>query len=317
VASDFTVFLALRLLHGVIGAALGVVTVAIIRDLFAGDAMARRMSTIFLIFMAVPVLAPSLGAVILWFAPWRAIFALLAAMGLVMALWAHARLDETLDPDNVRAISVRMIVSGWAETVRPLHPNLYMTASALVQGTVYGYLASSEQIADLVFGQKQYFPLMFAAIAIGIAISNWSNSRIVERFGARRVSQGALIAFITMAAGQWALAASGRETLALFTALMAVNVGLIGFIGANFGAIAMERFGHMAGAATSFQSFFRAVIATAIGAWIGQQFDGTTVPLARAFLGCGVAAIVMILIAERGRLFTRPGTAPRVPVSPR
>jgi DHA1 family bicyclomycin/chloramphenicol resistance-like MFS transporter len=316
-ATAFPAFLALRLAQGLAGAALGVVSIAIVRDLYAGDAMARRMSTIFLIFMAVPIIAPTLGAAIMWAGGWRSIFHVLAIAALLMAFWAHRRLGETLDPANVRALDVATVASGWAATARPLHPNLYVVGGALVQGALYGYLGSSEQIVDQVFGQKALFPLLFAAVAIGIAFSNWSNSRIVERFGARRVSQSALVVYIAVSALQCAAAVSGRETLGLFTLLMMVNIGLVGFIGSNFGAISMERFGHMAGAASAFQQFARAVLATSIGALIGQSYDGSTVPLAFAFLICGVTALAAVTLAERGKLFTRPGTAPKTPVSPR
>jgi DHA1 family bicyclomycin/chloramphenicol resistance-like MFS transporter len=148
---------------------------------------------------------------------------------------------------------------------------------------------------------------------VGIAAANFSNARIVERFGARRVSQAALFAFLTFAMLQIAAAYSGRETLALFTLLLAFNVGLIGFTGSNFGAIAMEDFGKMAGIASSYQSFARGMIAALAGAWIGQQFDGTTMPLALSFAGAAAIAITLVLWAEHGRLFTRPGTAPKGP----
>src|SRR3546814_7512229 len=95
------------------------------------------------------------------------------------------------------------------------------------------------------------FPLSFAIVAIGIAIANFSNAAIVERFGARRVSQSAVFAFMATSILQIIAALSGAETLWMFTALMMVNVGLVGFIGSNFGSIAMEDFGHMAGVARS------------------------------------------------------------------
>src|SRR5690606_35931328 len=128
-------------------------------------------------------------------------------------------------------------------------------------------------------------------VAVGIAIANFSNAHIVERFGARRVSQTAVFAFMATSIAQIAAAARGRETLTMFTLLMMVNVGLIGFISSNFGSIAMEEFGHMAGVASSYQSFAKMLLAASAGAFIGQQYDGTTLPLAYAFLGCAVSGL--------------------------
>lgn len=308
--NDFPVMLMLRLGHGLAGAALGVVVTAIIRDLFMGDAMARRMSSIMLVFMVVPVIAPTIGAGIVAVANWRAIFVVMAVLGLVMLLWIR-RLPETLDPANVRLLDVRTMASGWLAVTLHRRAAGYMVAAGVMQGALYGYLNSSEQIIGEVFDARAWFPAVFAAVAAGIAAANFSNSRIVERFGARRVSHSALIAFLTFALCQIAASRSGGETLALFTLLLAFNVGLIGFVGANFGAIAMEDFGKMAGVASSYQGFARGLIAALVGAGIGQQFDGTTMPLALAFTAAAATGIALVLWAERGRLFTRPGTAPK------
>ncbi|WP_293698085.1 MULTISPECIES: multidrug effflux MFS transporter [unclassified Sphingopyxis] len=311
-ATSFPMLLALRFGHGLVSAALGVIVVAVIRDLFAGDAMAKRLSLIFLVFMIVPIIAPTIGAGVAALAGWRAIFIVLAVMGLVMIAWLR-RLPETLEPADVRPLDWRTMVSGWATVTRHRRAAGYMIASGMMQGALYGYLNSSEQIIDEVFNAQSWFPLIFACVAVGIAIANFSNAAIVERFGARRVSQTAVFAFMASSIAQIIAALSGAETLWMFTALMMVNVGLIGFIGSNFGSIAMEDFGHMAGVASSYQSFAKTLLAAVVGALIGQQYDGTTLPLAYAFLISAVVGLVLVFWAERGMLFTRPGTAPKTP----
>ena len=311
-ATSFTMLIVLRFVHGLVSAALGVIVVAVIRDLFAGDAMARRLSLIFLVFMIVPIIAPTLGAGVAALAGWRAIFILLAVMSVVMLVWLR-RLPETLDPADVRPLDFRTMAAGWATVTRHRRAAGYMFASGTMQGALYGYLNSSEQIIGEVFDARSLFPLVFACVAIGIAIANFSNAAIVERFGARRVSQSAVFAFMATSILQIVAALSGVETLWMFTLLMMVNVGLIGFIGSNFGSIAMEDFGHMAGVASSYQSFAKTLLAATVGAVIGQQYDGTTLPLAHAFLGCAIVGLALVLWAERGKLFTRPGTAPKSP----
>lgn len=311
-AISFPMLLALRFGHGLVSAALGVIVVAVIRDLFAGDAMAKRLSMIFLVFMIVPAIAPTLGAGITLFASWRAIFIVLAVMGVVMILWLR-RLPETLDPADVRPLDLRTMMAGWATVTRHRRAAGYMIASGMMQGSLYGYLNSSEQIIADIFDARSWFPLVFACVALGIATANFSNAAIVERFGARRVSQSATFAFMVTSILQILVALSGEETLWMFTVLMMVNVGLIGFIGSNFGSVAMEDFGHMAGVASSYQSFAKTLLAATVGALIGQQYDGTTLPLAYAFLISGVVGLTLVFWAERGKLFTRPGTAPKTP----
>ncbi|WP_428632021.1 multidrug effflux MFS transporter [Sphingopyxis sp.] len=311
-ATSFPMLLALRFGHGMVSAALGVIVVAVIRDLFSGDAMAKRLSLIFLVFMIVPIIAPTIGAGVAAIAGWRWIFLVLAVMGVVMILWLR-RLPETLDPADVRPLDWRTMVGGWATVTRHRRAAGYMIASGMMQGALFGYLNSSEQIIAEVFGAQTLFPLIFACVAIGIAIANFSNAAIVERFGARRVSQAAVFAFMATSILQIVAALSGVETLWMFTALMMVNVGLVGFIGSNFGSIAMEDFGHMAGVASSYQSFAKTLLAATVGATIGQQYDGSTLPLAYAFLISAVVGLALVFWAERGKLFTRPGTAPKSP----
>ena len=135
--------------------------------------------------------------------------------------------------------------------------------------------------------------------------TNFVNSRIVERFGARRVSHTALIVYIGASLTQLALASSGRETLWSFVPVMTANMCLIGFIGANFGSLAMQPFARAAGAAASAQAFIRMVLASLLGSLIGQAYDGTARPLAVALLCAGSFAMIMVLFSEQGRLFRR------------
>lgn len=313
-AQSFDMLIAMRMGQGLCGAALGVLVTSIIRDQFAGDAMARRMSTIFLVFMAVPIIAPLVGSAVLIFAGWRSIFDLMAFMALGMLVWVVLRLPETLDPANALPISPRALASAAKSVVGHRSANCYMIAGGISHGALFGYLNSSQQIFDKSFGVPEFFPFGFGIIAIGIACANFTNSRIVERFGARRVSQSALLAFIVLGAAQLLAAWLAPHSLWLFLALITVNMAMIGFVGSNFSSIAMQPFGDIAGSASSFQNFARILFSTAIGASIGQQFSGSTAPVAAGFLCCGLVSLALVLYGERGKLFTRPGTTKHVPM---
>ena len=317
IAPDFEIMLAMRFAHGLLAAAMGVLVVSVIRDQFEGDAMARRMSTIFLIFMIVPIVAPTIGQLVLLFAGWRVIFDLMALMAIAAAIWVYLRLPETLAPENVIPIEPHALARAWKIVVLNRNSAGYMVGAGIVQGALFGYLNSSQQLFDKVFGAADFFTVGFAIIAVGIAVSNFTNSRIVERFGARRVSQTALLTFIALGALQLFAARFTPTSLPIFLLLLTANMAMIGFIGSNFSSIAMTPFGHVAGAASSFQTFVRTVLAASLGAIIGQQFDGTVYPVAFGFLGCGIVALGLVLWCEKGKLFTRPGTTQPLPVNPR
>lgn len=316
-STSFDMLLAMRFCHGLMAAAMGVLVVSVIRDKFEGDAMARRMSTIFLIFMIVPIIAPTIGQFVLLFAGWRTIFDLMAFMALMAAGWVYYRLPETLHPENVIPIEPHALAKAWTKVITNRNAAGYMLGAGIVQGALFGYLNSSPQLFDEVFNAASFFTIGFAIVALGIAASNFTNARIVERFGARRVSQTALISFIILGSLQVAAAEFAPTSLPLFLTLLTANMAMVGFIGSNFSSIAMTPFGDVAGAASSFQSFAKTILAAGIGAAIGQQFDGTVLPVAAGFVVCGLIALGLVLWCEHGKLFTRPGTAPKIPNNPR
>ena len=317
ISPTFEIMLAMRFAHGLLAAAMAVLVISVIRDQFEGDAMARRMSTIFLIFMIVPIIAPTVGQLVLLFAGWRTIFDLIAFMAVAAAVWVYRRLPETLAPENVIPIEPRALAKAWRMVVLNRNAAGYMLGAGIVQGSLFGYLNSSQQMFDKVFDAADFFTIGFAIVAIGIAVSNFTNARIVERFGARRVSHTALITFIVLGALQVLAGELAPKSLPLFLALLTANMAMIGFIGSNFSSIAMTPFGHVAGAASSFQTFVRTVLAASIGAVIGQQFDGRVTPVALGFLVCGLMALMLVLWCEKGKLFTRPGTTQPLPSNPR
>src|SRR3546814_17599584 len=97
------------------------------------------MSLIFLVFMIVPIIAPSIGAGVAALAGWRAIFFVFAAMSLLMIAWLR-RLPETLEPQDVRRLDWRTMIAGWLTVKRHRRAAGYMIASGLMQGGLFGYL---------------------------------------------------------------------------------------------------------------------------------------------------------------------------------
>ncbi|NCP11025.1 MAG: multidrug effflux MFS transporter [Sphingomonadales bacterium] len=314
-STSFPALLGFRFAQGLAAAAMGVVALAVIRDRYSGDRMARLVSLVFIVFMAVPIIAPTLGQMILYVASWRFIFILFVVLSGMVALWVWQRLPETLDPANVIPIRTHEVASTWREVVTNRGALGYVLASGIVMGGLFGYLNSAQQIFADIFDAADIFPYAFAAVAASIAVSNWFNSRIVEKFGARRVSHSALIAFIILSGAQIAAASMAHETLPIFLVLIAANMSMIGFTGSNFGSIAMQPFGRMAGAASSFQQFARTLLAAAIGAVIGQMFDGSVVPMATGFLITGLVALVLVAWSENWQLFKRR-TPPGTPAMP-
>ena len=304
-AWSFDALLGTRAAMGLLAAGLGVLPGAIIRDRFEGDAMARLMSTIFIVFMVVPVLAPSLGQAVLQVAPWRWVFVTVAALGTAVMLWAWLRLPETLAPANRQPLDLKSVAHNLPLTFTTRSAVGYVLGAGLTFGAMFGYINSAQQLVGEHFGAGDMFPIVFGATASTLAVSSFANSRIVERFGARRVSHTALLTFIAVSAAQVAAAFLDGDNIWLFAPLMSANLCLLGFMGANFGSIAMQPFAQTAGAASSAQSFVRMLLGAGIGIAIGQAYDGSARPLALALFVCSGLSLGLVLFSERGRLFRR------------
>jgi DHA1 family bicyclomycin/chloramphenicol resistance-like MFS transporter len=302
---DFTVLLVFRALTGLSCSGLMVLTGAIIRDRYEGDRMARLQSLVSMVFMIVPMAAPSLGQLIMYIAGWRWIFGFMALIGAVVFLWAFLRLPETLRPEYRQEIRARVIAANMRAVLGTRTAIGYVLGMALIQAALFGYINSSQQLVAEHFRAGDAFPLIFGGMALVMAFSSLINSRIVMLFGARRVSQSALIAYMLLGGLQLWLATREHQTLWQFAPVMTANLCMMAFIGSNFQAIALQPFARTAGAAASVQAFFRLAVGSLLGALVGQAYDGTARPLALALLVAGAVTLLLVLFSENGRLFKR------------
>ena len=307
IVSSFEWLLVMRALQGVAAAGTRVLVVSVVRDRFEGGAMARVMSLVFIIFMIVPVLAPSFGQLVLAFASWRYIFIGLAVYGAVVLLWSLLRLPETLAPENRRPLSFSSV---WEATVMTVTNRVSIgntVASTLIFGGLFAFINSVQQIVGDVFGRPELLGLAFACIAGPMALSSWYNSRVVERLGARRLATLALAAFTGFALVHLLLAVSIGESLVIFIVMQMLTMASFALIGANLGSLAMQPLGRIAGTASSVQGAIGTIGGALIGAAIGQAFDGTVVPFLIGLTVCGAAGLAVALWANAAR--AEPATA--------
>jgi DHA1 family bicyclomycin/chloramphenicol resistance-like MFS transporter len=303
VAGSFTLLIAARVLQGASAAVTRVLVVAMVRDLFQGEAMARMMSLVFMVFMVVPVLAPSIGQGILLVAPWRAIFVVLAAYGLLMLAWSWVRLPETLHPEYRRSLAWRDMASAAWATIREPQSRGYTLALAITFGGLTAYIASIQQIVFDVFHAPGAIGLVFAGVAAPMAVASWANSKVVGRYGLRFVGHGGMVAFTLVTLVHALIGASGGETLAMFVIFQGLAMACFAFTSSNMGTLAMEHMGPIAGTASSVQGVVGTIGGAFIGLMIGQAFDGTAQPFLWGMAGCAAISLVIVLLTEPKRLF--------------
>jgi DHA1 family bicyclomycin/chloramphenicol resistance-like MFS transporter len=309
-STTFPLLLAARFLQGIAAAASRVLVVSIVRDCYEGRQMARVMSLTFMCFLAVPILAPSIGQIVLIATgSWRWIFLALGGFGGLVAILAGLTLRETLHPEFRKPASLAGVGAAAVRIFRNRTSAGYTICTAMTFGAMMGFINSVGQIFTDIFHAPRLFPLVFACIAGTMGVSSFTNSRLVGRFGTRRLSQTAMFGFTALSFVHLAVSLTGHETIWSLAIIQAVTMFFFGMMGSNFGSMAMETVGDIAGTASSIQGFVQTLLGAVVGVVIGQSFNGTTVPLAAGFSLVGVGIIIAVSITERGKLF-RPHHAP-------
>jgi len=302
-SGSFPLLIASRAAMGASAAVTRVLVVAMVRDLFEAEAMARVMSLVFMTFMLVPVLAPNMGQLILLFAPWRAIFVVIAVYAVIMLGWSWARLPETLHPEFRRPLSWGGTAKAIAATVRERQSLGYTVAMTVSFSALVAYISSIQQIIFDAFHEGRFIGLVFASIAAPMALASYLNSRVVGRFGLRRVGHTAALAFMLVTAVHAVITLAGFETLWTFILLQGLTMGCFAFTSSNLGTLAMEHMAEIAGTASSVQGVVGTIGAAAIGFLIGQRFDGTPVPFVVGTAACAAGGFLIIVLTEPKRLF--------------
>jgi DHA1 family bicyclomycin/chloramphenicol resistance-like MFS transporter len=295
VATSFSTLLWARVLQGIGGAAARVISVAIVRDLYTGRQMARVMSMVMMVFITVPIIAPSIGQALAHIGSWRWAFYVLLGAAAIGIVWAGLRLPETSQAGSV-------VPQGYVSTaiaVVTTRPTLgYGVASGFMFGTLVSYIVSAQQVFVDVFALGNAFPIAFAALACSIALASFTNAQLVQRFGMRRLSHLALAGFIAACVLLAGFSLVGQPPLLLFGVLMAAAFFGFGLIVPNFNAIAMQPMGEKAGMASSLIGFFTSGVGVTIGWLVGRLFDGTVRPLSIGFALLGLLALISVLAVE-------------------
>ncbi len=300
-STSFPMMLAGRVLQGLGVAGPRIVTVAMVRDLYSGAAMARIMSLVMTLFILVPTVAPAIGQTILLLASWRWIFGVLLLVALIAWVWLAARQPETLKPEYRRPFSTIAITRGAMETFRCRIAIGYALATGMVTGAFFAFLGTAAQMLQVQYDLGTLFPAYFAALALTQGGAFLLNSRLVMRFGMKLLTRTAIIGVIAAASAFFlaAAAANGHPPLWSLMLYLSFTFFCVGLLFGNLNALAMEPLGHLAGIAASVIGTVTTLLSTLLGALIGQAYDGTVLPLVGGFAILGTFSLAAMLWAER------------------
>ncbi|WP_292899022.1 MFS transporter [Nitratireductor sp.] len=288
-----------RVLQGIGVAGPKIATRALIRDQFEGEAMARIMSFMFVLFILVPMLAPAMGQLVLAFAGWRAIFMVYLALSVFLCIWLMARQPETLPPQSRIRFHPVSLVQNAARILGNRRVTLLIVATGLVFGAHLQYLSTAADIFFDVYGVSTLFPAYFAAFAAGMGLASMANAQVVRRFGMQAMCEGALIGLVILGLGLLSLSVfyEGRPPFLVFMAMGFVIFFCIGILFGNLNAMAMQSLGQLAGLGASLIASGSSLVAVVFAVGFGAFYNQTTIPLASGFLATGVFGFVLVRLA--------------------
>ena len=301
-AMNFQVMLMGRLIQGFGIAGPRSVTIALIRDRYEGRAMAQVMSFIMTVFILVPVIAPSFGQAVLLVAGWRAIFVSFLLMALITGIWFALRQPETLPHERRMPFSLRRIGAAVNEVLHTRIALGYTIAAGLLSGAFLGYLNSAQQIFQIQYGLGTRFPIYFAVLSLAFGAASLLNSRLVMRYGMRTMSNlaaqtltGIGLLFFVFA---WTM--SGNPELWMLMLYFLATFFCVGILFGNLNSLAMEPLGHIAGVGAAVVASLSLILATALGIFIGQAYDGTILPLVAGFTILGLLGVGVMRWTQQG-----------------
>ncbi|MAT06534.1 MAG: hypothetical protein CL424_15960 [Acidimicrobiaceae bacterium] len=299
-APSLGLMLVFRFIWGLGGAGPRVAALAMIRDGFGGEQMARQMSLAMAVFLLVPAVGPALSAGVLAIASWQWVFWMCAiAAGAVSLL--VIRLPETL-PDVGRRPLAAVSIGRSLRTVLATPGTLwYLLSLTALFGVFMSYLATSELIMDQTYDLQAWFPLFFGGLALVMLAAMLVNSRFVERLGLSRLLGMAFVASMVSITGLLiaSLATGGEPPFWLFVVLISAVLFCQQMLIPNINAAAMRPLAEVAGTGAAILGMVSGVLGALIGEAINRQFDGTITPLSIGFVISGMVALVAWRRAEQ------------------
>lgn len=289
-----------RILQGIGLSAPRTISISIIRDTYEGDYMAKIMSFVVAFFILVPVVAPAIGKVILDSFGWKGIFYVQLIFALIIALWFWKRQPETLHPEFKIPFSGHVFIDGLKEFIRHKETVAFTITSGLVTGAFLVYLSSAQHIFEDQYALKEVFPYIFAGLAISIGLSTFLNGTLVMRFGMRKLSFMATLAF-TIIALVYTLFFfnSPNPSIYVLVAFLSAQFFCLGFMWGNFRSIAMEPIGHIAGIGAAINGFVSTVFSIPIATFIGEFVKNSVWPLFVGLAVCGLFSVLIFMLVRR------------------
>ncbi|MFT4576943.1 MAG: DHA1 family bicyclomycin/chloramphenicol resistance-like MFS transporter [Polaribacter sp.] len=287
-----------RILQGIGLSAPRTISIAMVRDSFSGDYMAKIMSFIVVIFILVPVIAPAIGKIILDAYGWRAIFNSQLFVGLLIMIWLWRRQPETLPVEKRRKFKLSLFIEGAKEFIKFRQAIVFTLISGFVTGSFMVYLSASQHIFQVQYGLTEEFPFIFAGLAIAVGFATFLNGTFVMRLGMYKLVSIFTVVFTLIPLLYAVLYFNSpiNPSISIFLTFCGFEFFALGFLFGNLRALAMQPVGHIAGVGAAINGFVSTIMAVPIATFIGSYVIETALPLFIGFFFCGLMCVLLLRI---------------------
>lgn len=293
-ADSLEVMIIGRILQGVALSAPRTISIAMIRDLYSGDHMARIMSFVTVVFMLVPIVAPAMGKLIMDAYNWEAIFLIQIGFTILIGIWFWKRQPETLKPENRIPLKLNIFSEGMKELVKYEVTIGYTLISGFVVGSFLVYISTAQQIFQDQYNMKEEFPYIFAGIAISIGVATFLNGSLVVKYGMKKLISISLIAYFLVSVTYVILFfGKANPSVEVLLVFFGVQFFTISFLFGNLRSAAMQPIGHIAGIGSAITGCISTLMSVPISTFVGRFVKDTALPL---FIGFSVCAALALLI---------------------
>ena len=299
-ASNIEVMVVGRILQGMGLSASRYISIAMIRDRFEGDYMAKIMSFVVTIFILVPIIAPTLGKFLLDNYGWESIFYSQLIFGILVLLWFWKRQPETLPKAYKKKFSIAIFIHGTKEFIKHKSAVIFTLISGLATGSFMVFLSTSQHIFEVQYGLVDEFPYIFGALAFSVGLATFTNGTLVVKFGMRRLVNIFVLLFsLTSLSYTILFYESSNPDISILICFLAVQFFSVGFLFGNVRSLAMQPLGHIAGIGAAINGFISTIMAVPIATFIGGFMDTTALPLFIGFTGCGFGSLLLLLFVKK------------------
>jgi DHA1 family bicyclomycin/chloramphenicol resistance-like MFS transporter len=287
-------FLAMGCCVGMVGGS------SIIRDLFSGREVARALSMMMTIFGVAPIIAPTIGGLIVTTLGWRFIFGVLALMGAFVLVAIKQVLPETKEADPSISLRPKNVMLIYLKVFREYQFVIYILAGSTGSAALFSYITSSPFVYINLFGfTATQFGWIFGVNALSMVVGNQINRVLLRKYDSARILP--VITALQSATGILLLTGSlmGFLTKIGFVGLMAFFLFCFGFINPNSAALALQPFSRNVGSASAIMGSTIMISGALASGLVSYFHSGTAVPMALMMTICPSVGFILVTIGQQ------------------